>query len=209
MKRGFSGTVNIGDELRQLAGAMERKNPDLAASARVQIAWRKAVDARVAQHTNAVFVVPHTDGGEVVVYMDSPLWAADMNMQAERFRMHLNIALGELYEDEGEGLGDGALFDIASRVERVKKLKFAASKDAYAGRAACAGGIDDFGADEQPFQVDLEPLSADADAELQASAGKLDDDELRAAALAAARANLGRRKALEHMTKEHVTKGHS
>ena len=197
MRRGFSGNVNIGDELRHVVSVIEEKEPDLADSARMQLAWRKAVDTRVLEHTATVFVVPNTCGSEVLVYVDSPLWATDMNMQAERFRMYLNIAFADLYAKDVAVDSADVLLDVPKTVEKVKRLKFVASKDRYAGRGKRMSMVEIFEEEEEGFRVKPVPLSASDEDELQAAAADIEDEKLRSVALEAARANLGRQKALE------------
>ncbi len=195
MKRGFSGVVNIGDEVQQLARAMEKNDPDIAASARVQLAWRNAVDEKTLQHTVAVFAVPGSAAAEVLVYVDSSIRAADMNMQSERFRMHLNIALAELREQEdGEFLAadDDALFTMRENVEVVKKIKFIVSKKAYAPQERRQSTAELLAAEDEaarPRKVDVPDATRE---ELCRAAADIDDERLRRVVLEAAQSNLSR-----------------
>lgn len=196
MKRGFSGVVNIGAEVQQLARSIEHDNPDIAASARVQLAWERAVDEKTLQHTVAVFAIPHTDMGEVVVYVDSSIRAADMNMQSERFRMHLNIALAELREQEGEDFladGEDALFSLRKSVETVKKMKFVVSKKAYAPQERRMSTAELLAAEDEAVRVEKVELPRETREGLERAADSLDDECLRRTVLAAAESNLSRR----------------
>lgn len=194
MKRGFSGVVNIGDEVQQLARAMEKNDPDIAASARVQLAWQRAADEKTLQHTVAVFSVPGSNAGEVLVYVDSSIRAADMNMQSERFRMHLNIALAELREQEGEDFlaSEDALFTMRKNVEVVKKIKFIVSKKAYVPPERRQSTAELLAAEDEaarPKRVEVPDATREA---LARAAESIDDERLRRAVLEAAQSNLSR-----------------
>lgn len=194
MKRGFSGVVNIGDEVQQLARAMEKKDPDIAASARVQLAWQRAADEKTLRHTVAVFAVPGSGCSEVLVYVDSAIRAADMNMQSERFRMHLNIALAELREQEGEDFlaGDDGLFSMGKNVEVVKKMKFIVSKKAYAPPERRQSTAELLAAEDEaarPGRVEVPDATCE---ELARAAESIDDEHLRRVLLEAAHSNLSR-----------------
>lgn len=194
MKRGFSGVVNIGDEVQQLARAMEKNDPDIAASARVQLAWQRAVDKKTLQHTVAVFSVPGSGAGEVLIYVDSSIRAADMNMQSERFRMHLNIALAELREQEGEDFlaGEDALFSMRENVEVVKKIKFIVSKKAYVPPERRQSTAELLAAEDEasrPKRVEVPDATRE---ELARAAESINDERLRRVVLEAAQSNLSR-----------------
>ena len=194
MKRGFSGVVNIGDEVQQLARAMEKNDPDIAASARVQLAWQRAVDKKTLQHTVAVFSVPGSGAGEVLVYVDSSIRAADMNMQSERFRMHLNIALAELREQEGEDFlaGEDALFSMRENVEVVKKIKFIVSKKAYAPPERRQSTAELLAAEDEATRPKRVEVSDATREELARAAESINDERLRRVVLEAAQSNLSR-----------------
>ncbi len=194
MKRGFSGVVNIGDEVQQLARAMEKNDPDIAASARVQLAWQRAVDEKTLQHTVAVFSVPGSGAGEVLVYVDSSIRAADMNMQSERFRMHLNIALAELREQEGEDFlaGDDALFSMRKNVEVVKKIKFIVSKKTYAPPERRKSTAELLAAEDEAARQERVEVPDTTREELARAAESIDDERLRRTVLEAAQSNLSR-----------------
>ena len=194
MKRGFSGVVNIGDEVQQLARAMEKNDPDIAASARVQLAWQRAVDKKTLQHTVAVFSVPGSGAGEVLIYVDSSIRAADMNMQSERFRMHLNIALAELREQEGEDFlaGEDALFSMRENVEVVKKIKFIVSKKTYAPPERRQSTAELLAAEDEASRPKRVEVSDATREELARAAESINDERLRRVVLEAAQSNLSR-----------------
>ena len=78
-----SGGTTVGDALRGILDAVERRDPEMVASARNSQAWRTAADNTQIEHTDAVYTVPGTQGSEVVVSVDSNIWAAELGLQAE------------------------------------------------------------------------------------------------------------------------------
>lgn len=173
--------LNVGSEVRNLVNRLERDNPDIALSAHVKSAWNEAVDATISQHVTAVFVVPHTQASEVIVYVDSPIRAADLNMQSEILRMKLNIALGQ---------GKRRAEDNAD-LEQVKKLKFVASKEKYLKKSRRMTTFEAL-EEQQREEEAVEPVALTDDelSQLVASVATIEDERLRLAAYDAAKANL-------------------
>ena len=173
--------LNVGSEVRNLVNRLERDNPDIALSAHVKSAWNEAVDATISQHVTAVFVVPHTQASEVIVYVDSPIRAADLNMQSEILRMKLNIALGQ-GKRRAEGNAD---------LEQVKKLKFVASKEKYLKKSRRMTTFEAL-EEQQREEEAVEPVALTDDelSQLVASVATIEDERLRLAAYDAAKANL-------------------
>ncbi len=173
--------LNVGSEVRNLMNRLERDNPDIALSAHVKSAWNEAVDATISQHVTAVFVVPHTQASEVIVYVDSPIRAADLNMQSEILRMKLNIALGQ-GKRRAEGNAD---------LEQVKKLKFVASKEKYLKKSRRMTTFEAL-EEQQREEEAVEPVALTDDelSQLVASVATIEDERLRLAAYDAAKANL-------------------
>lgn len=180
--------LNIGDAVRKLVGQMERDNPDLSESARVKAAWNRVAGADVSCHVTAVFVVPDTQASEVIVYVDSPIWAADLNMSSELYRMKLNIALGTVRDAPAR----------AHDPEQVRKLKFVASKEKYLKRSQRVDLPSDLDAEQRALkQVEPLALSDEENAALERAAAAVEDTQLRSALLDAARANLEWQKGLD------------
>lgn len=173
--------LNVGSEVRNLVNRLERDNPDIALSAHVKSAWNEAVDATISRHVTAVFVVPHTQASEVIVYVDSPIRAADLNMQSEILRMKLNIALGQ-GKRRAEGNAD---------LEQVKKLKFVASKEKYLKKSRRMTTFEAL-EEQQREEEAVEPVALTDDelSQLVASVATIEDERLRLAAYDAAKANL-------------------
>lgn len=59
--------------------------------ARVVEAWPKAVGPDIARHTSGV----HVRGDELVVYVDSPVWATELSALSTQLAQRLNECLGE------------------------------------------------------------------------------------------------------------------
>ena len=117
-----SGGTTVGDALRGILDAVERRDPEMVASARNSQAWRTAADNTQIEHTDAVYTVPGTQGSEVVVYVDSNIWAAELGLQAELLRLKMNMALQEMHS-RSSGAQEPR--------EYVRKLRFAASRSRY------------------------------------------------------------------------------
>ena len=173
---------DIGSEIEGVVRSLQRNNPDLSATARVKRAWNLSVDKRIAEHVTAVFVVPNTAASEIIVYVDSSIWATELNMQSELLRLNLNI---ELNKDADEPS------NVMRKAEQVEKLTFKVSKDQYAARDRRLTTLQLLEAEDedyrkaQPVALDEEELSG-----LEEALSHIENDQLRDTAYAAAKANL-------------------
>lgn len=173
---------DIGSEIEGVVRSLQRNNPDLSATARVKRAWNLSVDKRIAEHVTAVFVVPNTAASEVIVYVDSSIWATELNMQSELLRLNLNI---ELNKDADEPS------NVMRKAEQVEKLTFKVSKEQYAARERRLTTLQLLEAEDedyrkaQPVALDEEELSG-----LEEALSHIENDQLRDTAYAAAKANL-------------------
>lgn len=173
---------DIGSEIEGVVRSLQRNNPDLSATARVKRAWNLSVDKRIAEHVTAVFVVPNTAASEVIVYVDSSIWATELNMQSELLRLNLNI---ELNKDADEPS------NVMRKAEQVEKLTFKVSKEQYAARERRLTTLQLLEAEDedyrkaQPVALDEEELSG-----LEEALSHIENDQLRDIAYAAAKANL-------------------
>lgn len=173
---------DIGSEIEGVVRSLQRNNPDLSATARVKRAWNLSVDKRIAEHVTAVFVVPNTAASEVIVYVDSSIWATELNMQSELLRLNLNI---ELNKDADEPS------NVMRKVEQVEKLTFKVSREQYAARERRLTTLQLLEAEDedyrkaQPVALDEEELSG-----LEEALSHIENDQLRDTAYAAAKANL-------------------
>ena len=173
---------DIGSEIEGVVRSLQRNNPDLSATARVKRAWNLSVDKRIAEHVTAVFVVPNTAASEVIVYVDSSIWATELNMQSELLRLNLNI---ELNKDADEPS------NVMRKAEQVEKLTFKVSKEQYAARDRRLTTLQLLEAEDedyrkaQPVALDEEEISG-----LEEALSHIENDQLRDTAYAAAKANL-------------------
>lgn len=173
---------DIGSEIEGVVRSLQRNNPDLSATARVKRAWNLSVDKRIAEHVTAVFVVPNTAASEVIVYVDSSIWATELNMQSELLRLNLNI---ELNKDADEPS------NVMRKAEQVEKLTFKVSKEQYVARDRRLTTLQLLEAEDedyrkaQPVALDEEELSG-----LEEALSHIENDQLRDTAYAAAKANL-------------------
>ena len=173
---------DIGSEIEGVVRSLQRDNPDLSATARVKRAWNLSVDKRSAEHVTAVLVVPNTAASEVIVYVDSSIWATELNMQSELLRLNLNI---ELNKDADEPS------NVMRKAEQVEKLTFKVSKEQYVARDRRLTTLQLLEAEDedyrkaQPVALDEEELSG-----LEEALSHIENDQLRDTAYAAAKANL-------------------
>ena len=173
---------DIGSEIEGVVRSLQRNNPDLSATARLKRAWNLSVDKRIAEHVTAVFVVPNTAASEVIVYVDSSIWATELNMQSELLRLNLNI---ELNKDADEPS------NVMRKAEQVEKLTFKVSKEQYVARDRRLTTLQLLEAEDedyrkaQPVALDEEELSG-----LEEALSHIENDQLRDTAYAAAKANL-------------------
>lgn len=80
----------LGSALGAYVRRLDRGGRHLAA-ARVADAWPEAVGPDIARHTAHVFLRE----GELVVHVDSPVWAAELSAMSEALRQAVNTAIGE------------------------------------------------------------------------------------------------------------------
>ena len=182
---------------RGLLSQIEQANPEMVSAAQVQRAWYNCMDDVVVSHTDAVFVIPDTNCSQVIVYVDNNIWATEMNMQAELFRLKLNLELQRMDEASGKRHRDeGALLD-AGDPEKVKRLKFILSKEKYRSRKKVVqSSTADQLLEEAPYDVEPVELTKAEDDELRKRASAISDERLREAAYAAMKADLQLKKAL-------------
>ncbi len=180
---------DVGSEIQGVVRSLQRDNPDLSASARVKRAWNLSVDKRIAEHVTAVFVVPNTAASEVIVYVDSSIWATELSMQSELLRLNLNI---ELNNDEAGVPG------AVRKAEQVEKLTFKVSKDQYVARDRRLTTLQLLEAEEEEYRkVQPIALSEDELSGLEEAFAHIENDQLRDVAYAAAKANLELQKGIE------------
>ncbi len=177
-----SGGVGLGQALGDMIGQAKARQPEMVLAARNDDAWKKVADPAAVNHTDAVYTVSGTDGSKVVVYVDSNIWATELNLQCELLRLKMNMAIA----DAGFARGDA---------EPVKQLRFAASKEKYRGKRACDVPVSQQLLDEgMRFAGDPVALSAAEEQEIESQVAQIEDERLRKAALGAMRASAELRK---------------
>ena len=178
----------MGNEIRGIVGSLERNNPDLSATARLKRAWNASVNQAIRDHVTAVFVVPNTSASEVIIYVDSAIWATELTMQAEILRLNLNLELNR-YEEEHER--------VSSRVEKVESLRFKVSKEQYISKDRRKSTIDQLEEEQEALRrVNPVELSDEELSSIQIATSGMENDALREIAYAAAKANLEWQKGL-------------
>ena len=105
---GSERRVRLGDVLGPLLSSLDR-NGGLAA-ARAAEEWKEAAGPEIARHTAGVFL----RGDELVVNVDSPVWATELSALGETLRQSLNARLGQ---------------------ELVRTIRFTVSRNVEAKRA--------------------------------------------------------------------------
>ena len=177
--------IDLGAEMSRTLSQLEKNDPELALSLRIRQAWSSAISSKVQKHVDGVFVVPHTNGEEFIVYVDSPLRATEMTMQSELYRISLNTELARM------SLGaERTKESIAGSKDIVKKIKFVPSKEQYRGRTHNLASSDDMSAGSGKYQADPIPLDAQELKELDEIVAPVNDPDLRRAIYDAAKASL-------------------
>lgn len=178
---------DIGAEIQGVVSSLQRNNPDLSATARVKRAWNLSVDKRIAEHVTAVFIVPNTAASEVIIYVDSSIWATELNMQSELLRLNLNIELNKDIDA-----------NVVRKAEQVEKLTFKVSKEQYVARERRLTTLQLLEAEDENYRK-AQPVALDDDelANLEEAVAHIENDQLRDTAYAAAKANLEWQKGIE------------
>ena len=164
----------LADALAAYVRRLDRGGGHLAA-ARATEAWPEAAGPDIARHTAGVFLRE----GELVVYVDSPVWATELTALGEQLRTRLNETLGE---------------------ELVRAIRFTASRKVQEQRERDAADRDseEFYAEDK---VEPVPLSATEIEQVRQSAAVIRDKGLREAAVRATVKDLEWKRGLERAKK--------
>ena len=185
-----SGGTDLGGALREMLEGIKRRDPEVVASARNSRAWAQAADEAQRAHAVAVYTVPGTKGSEVVVYVDSNIWATELSLQGELLRLKMNIALRDAAEAAGA-------LDPSADAERVKKLRFATSREQYrSARPEDTSTAQQLLDEGMRYNVEPLPLTPQEEEHLEELAGGIENPQIRKAALEAMRADAMLKKAL-------------
>lgn len=178
-------------EVQRIFNSVRQNNPELSQSLRVKRAWNSTVDKRIAKHVTAVFVIPNTNASEIIVYVDDSIWATELNLQAEILRLNMNIHLhNNDYSKQHE-----------DNPEQVKKLIFKVSKDKYISKENRLSTRERIEQETSRYR-NAQPvsLSEEEEADLNKAFSRIDNDAIREAAYAAARANLEWHKGIDKIS---------
>lgn len=96
----------FGDELGRVLGSLDSGGFGRA-KARVASAWHEVAGPQIGKHTSGAFLRE----GDLVIYVDSPVWATELQAMAEEFRKAINSEIGE-------DLVSGLRFVVSKRVGR-------------------------------------------------------------------------------------------
>lgn len=116
--------TNLRDGIDQLARALDRRSGGGFSSARVAAVWTGVVGPQIAAHTRDPFM----RGSELIVPVDSPVWATELSAMSEQLRTRINEALGK-------ELVRNVRFTVSSGVSRGRKDEDERDAVAAAGEA--------------------------------------------------------------------------
>lgn len=158
----------LSDSLERLVGRLDRRGGKGYTQARVAQAWKAIAGASVLAHTAGV----HLRGDELVVMVDSPLWATELSALSEAYRTAMNRELDK---------------------ERVRSIRFTVSM-----QFETTWKMENEPVASTPSTPDVEaiPLTPEELAQVELSVSEIEDEELRSAVLRATVADLQWKKGL-------------
>jgi hypothetical protein len=109
-RKGRSG--QIGPALDRLVGRLDRNSGGGYLQTRAAQAWEKIAGKAVTAHTAGAHI---RDGKEMVVHVDSPLWATELSALSEHYRRSVNQELGQ-------DLVKSVRFTVSRNVQREQKV---------------------------------------------------------------------------------------
>jgi len=163
--------IGLQGALERLAERLDRKSGGRFAQEAIIDAWRHVAGDSVCAHTTGT----HLRDGELVIFVDSPVWATELSALAGPYREALNAAVGQ---------------------ELVSTIRFSVSRKVNAERTRVEA---ERAADEEQSE-DKVPSIALTDQErdqVEASAAVIEDEELREAVIRATVADLQWKKGLK------------
>ena len=148
-----AGQTTLGDALGGYLRRIDRGGG--LTQARVVEAWPEAVGAQIAQHTAGI----HVREGELIVYVDSPVWATELTALSATLVENINASLGQ---------------------DLVRSMRFSVSRKVQEqrSRAEQEAGDDHFYVEDK---VESEPLSEGEIEQIRQSVSGIRDPELREA----------------------------
>lgn len=157
MRRGTS--IGIGDALGRLLRRLDRKDGGGYSTARVSAAWERIAGDVMREHTTGT----HLRDGTLVVYVDGPVWANELQAMSESYRQALNTEMGE---------------------ELVRSVRFTVSRKVAQERALLVAeqAHEDFYRADHVEPVPLDELETE---QARTAASSIEDPELREALMRA------------------------
>ncbi len=157
-------TVGLGASIESLVRKLDRRSGGAYLQTRAAQLWIETAGPGVAAHTTGA----HLKEGEMVVYVDSPIWATELSALAEEYRKKIN-------EQMGQDAVRSMRFSVSRKVGEQRRIELAERQ------AEEAAGGDRF---------DSIPLSVEERAQVEASASVIEDEGLREAVIRATVADL-------------------
>ncbi len=155
-RRGKS--TDLGSAVGKLVRRLDRSSGGAWRNVRASEAWPEIAGPLIAAHTGRVFL----RGDELVVYVDSPVWASELTAMSEMLRERLNEALGKT---------------------EVRTIRFSVSREVSADRRQLSEKRESEARDTRT--VKPVALSEDELAEVRRSVSAIENEELREAAFRA------------------------
>lgn len=113
---------SLGDGLGIVLKRIGKDNPETVLAIKNRLFWEKVVSEEVLNHTDTVIF--DRKKGEMVVYVDSQIWAAELTAQKELYRMRINHHYGDDTVNE-------IRFRISREVKRNKEIRRIEKEDPY------------------------------------------------------------------------------
>jgi len=164
--------AQLGTSLSALVRRLDKRGGGGYIQTRVAQAWRNIAGPSVEGHTTGEHL---RSGGELVVLVDSPLWATELSALAEHYRTSMNQELGE-------DLVKAVRFTVSKRVQSERRIEQAIQEGS------------DHLTEDKVDPIDLTPQEL---AQVEASAAGIPDQQLREAVLKATVADLQWKKGLK------------
>lgn len=163
--------VSLGSELERVAEGLNRRGGGGLVQARVMNAWSAVAGHGVLTHTAGA----HLRDGELVIYVDSPVWATELSALSENYRTAVNEKLGK---------------------EMVRAVRFSVSRKVAQQRSE-RDQENETRAAYREDDVPSVPLTGNERAQVEASVAAISDPELRQAVLRATVADLEWKKGIK------------
>jgi hypothetical protein len=119
-KRGTSS--QLGSALERLVSRLDHKNGGGYLQSRVAQAWEDIAGPAIRAHTAGT----HLRDGELVVYVDSPLWATELSALSEQYKTSMNSTLGQ-------NPVRSVRFTVSRKVKQEKELHAALEESSRTG----------------------------------------------------------------------------